>query len=86
MGETSGGRLCNLSLVISHFNVCPGTHSQRHDLIGDEEEEQMEIRYNVEEGPGAALGQVHGEAVKVLWTQDTTHYEGGQEGLASSML
>ena len=36
------------------------THSQRHDLIGDEEEEQVEIRHDVEEGGGAGLGQVRG--------------------------
>lgn len=26
------------------------TYSQRHDLIGDEEEEQVEVRDNVQEG------------------------------------
>lgn len=34
------------------------TYSQRHDLISDEEEEQMEVRHDVQECRGGALGQV----------------------------
>lgn len=36
------------------------TYSQRHDFIGNEEEEQMEVWHDVQEWCGGALGQVCG--------------------------
>lgn len=34
------------------------SYPQRHDFIGDKEEQQMEVRHDVQESRGAALGQV----------------------------
>lgn len=34
------------------------SYTQRHDFIGNEEEEQMEVWHDVQECRGGALGQV----------------------------
>ena len=34
------------------------SYTQRHDVIGNEEEKQMEVRHDVQECRGGALGQV----------------------------
>lgn len=39
---------------VSHYS----TYSERHDLVGDQEEEQVEVRHHVQEYSGCALGQV----------------------------
>ena len=36
------------------------TYTQRHDLIGDQEEKQMEVGHDIQEYGGGALGQVCG--------------------------
>lgn len=36
------------------------TVSQRHDFVGEEEEQQVEVRHHVQKNRGAALGQVRG--------------------------
>lgn len=44
-------------------------HLQRHDVIGDQEQQEVEVRDGVQEDGRGALGQVGGQAVEVLRRQ-----------------
>lgn len=48
--------------------ACPGVqpYLQGHDLVGDQEEQQVEVRDSIQEAGRAVLGQVGGQAVEVL--------------------